>query len=1156
MNPRQHGSVSHARRQGGFALVLVLATLVLLLVLAMAFFSRAELHRQTSASSTANRQTEILVDSVVDLLVGDLVHEIAAGSMPTNPSSPVYLPRMIDTPQTWLGSSVRISTAPSMSPQRVVGNSTTPPSLLKQSLTSRPFFQTGSGYDNANLPSIPSRASSLNTADDTQKNGRLAPARWNLPALASSSQTIPAPDWIYLNRSGQTPTTFNATWIDKKPDNPDFVIGRFAYNIYDVGGLIDINTVGNLLPADENARRGRLHQVSLADAPADLRISNFPDFLQWRSPSDTDPSETPGGGGLFDPKRDFSRVPAGSQAFVSRQELIRFASRPNSPIPPSALPHLTTFSRALNAPSHIPEPNRPKLPNAPPADDMNPSFAAIRFPGNTTLTRGSDPDLTVPAGTPIMPRRFPLSKIQLLSDNQTDADSLRYYFGLQKQGDTFRYIEDAGGRIKQLREVAAEGREPNFFEVLQAAIITGSLGRDSGNVYTLNQPYDSNRYYQVLQIGANIIDQWDTDDYPTSIEFPMGNAGEFHTVHGIENLPYFNNISFNAYRPQGEPDRFQIWALFDVWNPHRNSNQAPRDIQRFRIVPKGEAKAELRFMAPPTRPSGMSTTANYTLFNNATAYAPAAWQNLTTLNSGREISISADTFPMPVIVGGGTRPVGNGDTYFGGALVVDYQAVPPAVPEATLETLPSGNRRMFMQDALNFSFAGLKPTKWGRKAHNWFRLESHPLESRKMSFSLEYLPQGSSGGWRTYHTVHAILPQSTDAPSTADTIGLMAGSEVVFQARPFNSKAEVELETYNQPSDETICFYGWRNSTVRLPGFSMSRFDPRTSRFGMNGNSGDPLGKTIRESAGNYAGSSSSTQFNWRLWSSYFVVGKDTSIDVFGDKGIEWLMISPTATNPPAPAFGFIQNIPDLPIGNSNPGRYKDRDEVIRPADGYLGAIPTVRGTTGPIVDDRPVMLNRPFRSVAEMGYAFRDLPWKTLDFFTKNSGDLALLDAFSVDETDSFPAVVTSRMNPNSATEETLTAILQGSQTLSSNLTAAESRTIARAIIDAKQQGPFVNIGDLVSRALTPKSSTDPGPLSQIRKTERESAIRTLAAIGQTRTWNLLLDLVVQTGRFGLQSQSTADFLPKSERRYWVHLALDRFTGELVAKHMERVDE
>jgi hypothetical protein len=1138
MNPRQHGSVGSSRQRGGFALVLVLATLVLLLVLTMAFFSRAELHRQTSAASSANRQGEILVDSIVELLVGDLLHEIAAGSEPTNPSSPVYLPRMIDTSQTWLGSSIRISTAPSMVPQRVVGNGITPSTLVKQSLSDSPFFQTSAGFDNANLPAIPARASTLNTADTNQKNGRIAPIRWNLPSFASSNQTIPAPDWVYLTRSGQTPVSFNATWSNKSPDNPNFVIGRFAYNIYDTGGLIDINTVGNLLDPAENARRGRLHQVSLADAPAGAKIPGFQNFVEWRSATDSDPSETPGSGGLFDPKRDFSIVPPGSQTLLSRQELLQFAAREGSPIPPAALSNLTTFSRALNAPSHIPEPNRDKFPDSPPADDMNPRFAAIRFSENTTLSRGSDPDLTVPAGTPVMPRRFPLSKIQLLSDNSTDAASLRYYFGLQKQGNgTFRYVEDAGQRIKQLREVATENREPNFFEVLQASILTGSLGRDSGNVYTLNQPYDSNRYYQILQIGANIIDQWDSDDYPTSIEFPMGNPGEYYSVHGIENLPYFNNITFNAYRPEGEPDRFQIWALFDVWNPHRNASIAPTGIQGFRIVPTGQSTAELRLNANPW-PSPLSANYTYTEFNNSTAYT-GGWQDLAQLNSSREISFPVSTFSTPTIVGGAAKPDSNGpgswSNYTGGALIIDYASVPPAATTSTHPRLPSN---------------------WGAKAHNWFRLRSGITENRKMSFSLQYLSAGSQAGWRTYQRVHGILPQSTDPNTTIDTIGLLHGCDVVFQATSFNSTQIPDI-TYNNPTNKTICFYGWRNATVRPYYVALSRFDPRTARFGMNGNSGaDPLGTSIRQSAAAYAGSSSTAQFNWRLWSSYFVVGGNYSISIFGNKGIEWLSISPTATNPPAAAFGFIQNIPDLEISNANPGRYRDRDNVIRPADGYLGAIPTIPGSTATLLDDRPLILNRPFRSIAEMGYAFRDLPWKTLDFFTKNSGDLALLDAFSVDESEGDPALVTGRINPNSASKETLVAALQGTQTLSGNLSSSEADTVAKAIVDARQEGPFVNIGDLVSRALSPKSATDSGPLSQVRKTERESAIRTLAAISQTRTWNLMLDLVVQTGRFGLQAQSAADFLPKSERRYWIHLALDRFTGEVVAKHMERVDE
>ena len=44
-------------------------------------------------------------------------------------------------------------------------------------------------------------------------------------------------------------------------------------------------------------------------------------------------------------------------------------------------------------------------------------------------------------------------------------------------------------------------------------------------------------------------------------------------------------------------------------------------------------------------------------------------------------------------------------------------------------------------------------------------------------------------------------------------------------------------------------------------------------------------------------------------------------------------------------------------------------------------------------------MLNRPFRNVGELGYAFRDLPWKTLDFFSDKSADAGLLDIFTIND-------------------------------------------------------------------------------------------------------------------------------------------------------------
>src|SRR5207249_6279229 len=46
-----------------------------------------------------------------------------------------------------------------------------------------------------------------------------------------------------------------------------------------------------------------------------------------------------------------------------------------------------------------------------------------------------------------------------------------------------------------------------------------------------------------------------------------------------------------------------------------------------------------------------------------------------------------------------------------------------------------------------------------------------------------------------------------------------------------------------------------------------------------------------------------------------------------------------------------------------------------------------------------PIMLNRPFRNVGELGYAFRDLPWKTLDFFSEKSADAGLLDIFTIND-------------------------------------------------------------------------------------------------------------------------------------------------------------
>ena len=50
-----------------------------------------------------------------------------------------------------------------------------------------------------------------------------------------------------------------------------------------------------------------------------------------------------------------------------------------------------------------------------------------------------------------------------------------------------------------------------------------------------------------------------------------------------------------------------------------------------------------------------------------------------------------------------------------------------------------------------------------------------------------------------------------------------------------------------------------------------------------------------------------------------------------------------------------------------------------------------------------------------------------------------------------------------------------------------------------------------------------------------------TLAEVGQTRTWNLFIEVIAQTGHYGPNAQNLTDFIPEGEKRYWLHIALGR---------------
>lgn len=71
-----------------------------------------------------------------------------------------------------------------------------------------------------------------------------------------------------------------------------------------------------------------------------------------------------------------------------------------------------------------------------------------------------------------------------------------------------------------------------------------------------------------------------------------------------------------------------------------------------------------------------------------------------------------------------------------------------------------------------------------------------------------------------------------------------------------------------------------------------------------------------------------------------------------------------------------------------------------------------------------------------------------------------------------------------------------------------------------------------------------------------REAPIRALTASGQTRVWNLMIDLVAQTGRYPQSANDLDNFVVDAEQRYWVHVAIDRYTGQVIDKQIEVVKE
>ena len=489
-------------------MIIVLGFLVILCTLVLSYLSRTTMDRQLAQEDFIGGKADELARSALDLVVADMKQEIAAGTPITSANvTPQRSPKPAAGGLPWSGI----------------------PNLIRRSVRN----------DSIPPPAVPSAASAVNSTTDVSLNNRsISLSRWNSHYLVpkantddSSSEPVTtgftgpnywAPDWVIVTRHGPIAFTgWDSALADSTPGNTGFAVGRYAFIIYDEGGLLDANLVGLPSPTPPATDVGRKGSIALADltgmkytpAGAMTNATAVSKIVGWRNyatvkssgtfPSlSPTPDPSPFMSYFLDTTKDFKGVAPTlylgrtDQAFANRRELVEFVRAAGPSF--NMLQFLGTFSREQNIP-------------------------------------------TFQAGTASLTNRFPLGNLALVKDNpdSSTAANIQKYFGLKWAAGTagsigppltpaipghWQYVGKAGDTLQSV--IPAFTTDPEFFQVLNYA------------VYATNSS-DSSHIATTLALGATIIDQYDdgtsadptTSATSTIIEYAGGNWAV-----GMENI--------------------------------------------------------------------------------------------------------------------------------------------------------------------------------------------------------------------------------------------------------------------------------------------------------------------------------------------------------------------------------------------------------------------------------------------------------------------------------------------------------------------------------------------------------------------------------------------------------------------------------------------
>jgi hypothetical protein len=939
----------------------------------------------------------------------------------------------------------------------------------------------------------------------------------------------------------------------------------------------------------------------------------------------------------------------------------------------------TTLMAAPSSPASAPATGTFPNPNR---DIPNVRYPAST-PADTAITHyaddGTPTTYYVNPGDPLVQHRFSLGKLSWLTYKGPSADlatsdplynpggseaNIRTCFGLKwttNEGySCWQYLAGvtSPAGIETLDQVAngstSSGdtgyREPNFFEMLKAGILAGSLGQTPGpliNGETATIPgnwnsggpvegipgsgfvtYSGSRDRHLLQIGANLIDQSDADSYPTTIYMKLFTSSgsqplsqeidlSANMVYGDENLPMLSRMC--PIVVDIPSTSFKLWYQPEIWNPHQavgiGTKLSAPSPTNFRVHAYGTVQLTVK---NGNNSSAVTDTAlsydsdagaTFSYTNMSGASVPTAGSDLAVVNfsDANNGTLSSPFYNNPIRLDQNTPAndvlTANTLTFPSSTALVNYWGELgyvknlPADYSSTgyYSATSSGSLQSDSSEKFAAVFAGecdgVDLTKGTWTSYNTIYCLVTP--SPTLTFSLDY--EDAAGAWHPYNFMANIKDQSTN---------------YYFPNRTSNGQAPPAGTpvNYNTGSNTPV-----QGTTIYSTDATWSHVDPRTDRFSCLQSTSGGSGRWNMDCTVD-PGPDSEGWSNNSMGSQGRVQGTQQTLP-YRSYGFVYY---PTA--PPSFAwesynfwFGFWSvNQPGSILANAY---YIDPDGVVRPGDAYRRDPSTLTsnspnysssttgdgslfwnasyGTTSPAAPTnlagaststnlgsaqarRAVVLNRPFRSVGEMGYAFRDIPFKTLDFFSKESGDAALLDLFSVADE---PAVSAGQVDLSNAPASVVKAILNNSSKMEINnqvsnstgfpnfLTQADATAATSAIVTyLSKNGPLSNRVDLVTKlsdpiftslyASTVGSGGAAGSANYANKAYAEAPMRALSSVASTRTWNLLIDIVAQSGFMAPTATTLNDFVVEGERRYWLHISIDRYTGKILDQQLESIYE